>query len=262
MGRVKYLFAIIAFLVPCFAFGQGVNKAVDLSVYSTYRYVYDLTDQADFVFCKVDYLPSGGNQSMQSVTGIEFTNTRPSDTTTVTGVGFQTSNANNPTTVYLMYKRSEDLLYSASQQGRLTFIAGYFESYGLGTDGERQAAFNRAKGINEGSAIPFTPLVAISPQALLAPLAGFVTSGLGIGVSITLLSIFIINLVLNRRKSLARASARENKDIAKETGLSRKRVESLRDDYAVLDRSVKGSMSFRDYAGLEAKEFRRRRRRA
>lgn len=246
MGRVKLLFLIMAFMAPAVVFGQAPARVVNLQFYTgSLRYQYDLSSFEGVTYMKVDYLPTGNPGSYQQITGITFTDVRPSTYTSTIG-GWASNPVSESESVYFYYTPDDDTVTYCSNY--LQSVLDYLDEYNLGSPAQRRSAYNTVKGIADGSAIPFTPLVTITPQALLAPLAGFVTSGLGIGVSVTLLSIFIINLVLNRRKSLVRASARENKDIAKETGLSRKRVENLRDDNAVLDRSVRGSMSFRDYA--------------
>ena len=231
------------------------NKNVNADFYSNIKSSYSLASSEDYTYVRVQYEPTGSPGNLQRVTHMEFVDSRPVNFNN-TYIGFNATGPGAKSNVYVVYSFDDDSVIFASTNKNAVILEA-FQNFNLGTRQERQAAFDELKGINreDGHTVSFTPMVNISADIFLDLLKPFVTNGFLIGASVILVAFFIREKILARRKNLMKLEGRENRALAKDNGLKRKVVEKLRDDYAVLDKKVRRSMSFGDYVGLHKKEY-------
>lgn len=143
---VKILVLTLLILIPLNQKLMAQNTSQNLNLYSTYKSQFDLQNNKDYTYLKVDYKPVGSPGNMQEIENIQMTNSRPSNYNAVSIGYLKSGDSSTRETLYLLYNGSTDTLAFAST-GRIQMIRDALANFGLGTEKERSTAFYKVKNV-------------------------------------------------------------------------------------------------------------------
>lgn len=134
-------------ILPRVILAQTLPLNADLYKTSDFRYQFDLSENKDYCYLKMSYVPTNaGPGTLNSITNLELTDFRPQNFTGLSVGYIPSSAANFDGTAYFFYNGKTDEIVVANTTGNIrNKITSALPSFGLGTLEARTARFQQMK---------------------------------------------------------------------------------------------------------------------